>query len=45
MAFGDGIRRKIPAISPTERTLRRDAFVALRDNPAFQDSFWDKQNG
>jgi hypothetical protein len=49
MALGDGIRRKIAAISPTERTLLRDAFVALSDNPAFQHpdgvSFWDKLNG
>jgi Common central domain of tyrosinase/von Willebrand factor type A domain len=48
MALGDGIRRNIAAVTPAERTLLRDAFVALSDNPAFRYpdgvSFWDKQN-
>jgi hypothetical protein len=49
MALGDGIRRKIAAIPPTEGTQLRDAFLALSDNSAFQYpdgvSVWDKQNG
>ena len=48
MALGDGIRRDIATVSQTERTLLRDAFVALSDNPVFQYpdgvSYWDKQN-
>ena len=48
MALGDGIRRDVASVSPTERALLRDAFVALSDNPVFRYpdgvSFWDKQN-
>lgn len=48
MALGDGIRRNVASVSPTERQLLRDAFVALSDNPVFRYpdgvSYWDKQN-
>jgi hypothetical protein len=48
MALGDGVRRNVATISAAERTLLRDAFVALSDNPAFRYpdgvSYWDKQN-
>jgi Common central domain of tyrosinase/von Willebrand factor type A domain len=48
MALGDGIRRNIASVSPAERLLLRDAFVALSDNPTFRYadgvSIWDKQN-
>jgi hypothetical protein len=48
MALGDGIRRNVATVSPMERALLRDAFVACSDNPTYQYpdgvSFWDKQN-
>jgi hypothetical protein len=46
MALGDGIRRNVATVSPQERTLLRDAFVAIDAAPyVFSDgvSFWDKQ--
>ncbi|MET8136524.1 tyrosinase family protein [Streptomyces sp. NPDC005251] len=48
MVLGDGIRRDVAEVSPEERTLLRDAFVSLSDDPAFRYpdgvSYWDKQN-
>lgn len=48
MTLGDGIRRDVAEVSPEERTLLRDAFVSLSDDPAFRYpdgvSYWDKQN-
>jgi hypothetical protein len=48
MALGDGIRRNVATISPTERGALRDAFVALDTDPRFRYpdgvSLWDKQN-
>src|SRR5687768_1295695 len=47
MAYGDGIRRNVAAVSPTERQRLRDAFVALHSDHRFRypdESFWGKQN-
>lgn len=53
MALGDGIRRNIAYVDPTERALLRDAFVALNsryylgsrtDTPPGGVSWWFKQD-
>jgi Common central domain of tyrosinase len=53
MAFGDGIRRNIAHVEPSERALLRDAFIELNkrvfpgkreDSPPGGVSFWFKQD-
>ncbi len=53
MALGDGIRRNIAHVDPTERTLLRDAIIAMHsrfypgargDTPAGGVSWWFKQD-
>jgi Common central domain of tyrosinase len=36
MALGDGIRRNIASVDPSERAMLRDAFIALNTDPHFR---------